>query len=98
MDRENSPLTLRQQRAAETILEDERLTSDLMDMQAIPLIEWASKQAAAVAADPWRSDDEVDTALSSIRRAVRRVVAVAADEFDPERLVTLAEEALKKET
>jgi broad specificity phosphatase PhoE len=98
MDRENAPLTLRQQRAAETILEDERLTSDLTDVQARPLTEWASQQAAAAAANPWRSDDEVDTAISSIRRAVRWVAAVAADEFDPERLVTLAEEALKKET
>lgn len=83
----------RQQRAAERILEDEGLTGTLTDAQARPLIDWASAQAARVAADPTRSDAEVDAALGALRQALLRVSSTAADAQDAERLVALAQQA-----
>ena len=93
---EQQPLTKRQQRAVDYILEDERLTSDLTDNQARPLIAWATAQAATAAADQTRSDEEVDAALQAIRRALLRVASTAASahEHDAERLVMLAQHAL----
>ncbi|NJN65794.1 MAG: hypothetical protein HC884_03305 [Chloroflexaceae bacterium] len=85
----------RPQRAAERILDDERLTSDLTDDQARPLIEWASYQAALVASDPNRSDEDVDAAVTALRRAVLRVASIAPDEHDPERLLALARQQLE---
>ncbi len=90
-------MTERQLRAAEYFMEHQRLTSDLVDDQARPLIQWASYQAALAAGDPERTDEELDTIMQSIRRAIRWVVANAADEFDPERLVALANQARERE-
>jgi hypothetical protein len=89
-------LTERQQRAAERILEDERLTRDLTDDQARPLVEWASTQAALVAADTTCSETELDDRIAAIRRAVVHVGRTAAGEHDAARLVALAQESLEK--
>lgn len=86
----------RRRRAIETISEDERLTSDLTDDQAKPLLEWASYQVNLVASDPSYSDEAVEGVIQSVRRAVRQVGRSAADEFDPERLVSLARTLLQK--
>lgn len=93
----DSALAERQQRAAEHILDDERLTSDLTDDQACPLIEWASYQAALAASDPRRTDEAVDAAVSTLRRAVLRAASIASreQEHDPERLVALARQQLE---
>lgn len=83
----------RQARAAERLLEDEGLTGDLTDDQAKPLLEWASAEAARAAADPAKTEEELDEALRAIRRAVLKAAQEGASE-DGERLVARAEEAL----
>jgi hypothetical protein len=88
----------RQQEAVERIQEDERLTSDLTDDQARPLIEWASYQAAMAATNAALSDEAVAQAVSAIRRAIFRVSSDAPDEHDPDTLVALAQQALEKGT
>lgn len=95
---EQHNLTERQQRAVEYIFEDERLTSDLTDDQARPLIAWATAQAATAAADLTRSDEEIDATLRAIRRALLCVASTAASahEHDAERLVMLAQQALSQ--
>ncbi len=90
---EGASLSERQQRAIERISEDERLTSDLTDTQALPLLQWAREQAALAAAAAQSSEEE-EHALRRIRRAVRRVAASAADVFDAARLHALACAAL----
>lgn len=96
-------LTERQQRAAESIQENETLTSDLTDNQARTLLDWASYQAALIAGDPSRSDQAVDEAVKTIRRAVRHIASNIAgtggtneDEYevDAEHLLTLAQQEL----
>jgi len=91
-----APLTERQQLAAERILEDEGLTGDLTDAQASALLEWASAEAAHIAADMAISDAEVEAAVTAIRRAVSQVATSAAAEIEPERLVILAQKALRQ--
>lgn len=97
MKRQDDHLTARQQRASEYLLEDEGLTGDLVDDQARPLLDWATSQANLVAADPARSDDEVQAMVKAIRRAVRHIASTAADEYDPQRLVALAAQKLVEE-
>lgn len=92
----NPPLTDRQQLAAELILEDEGLTDDLPDAQASALLEWASAEVARIAADMAISDAEVEAAVMAIRRAVSQVATPAAAEIEPERLVILAQQALRQ--
>jgi L-lactate utilization protein LutC len=87
----------RQQRASEYFLENERLTRNLTDDQARPLIEWASQQAAWMAADPARSDADVEQVLQAIRRAVLTVAHTAAHEHDRARLEELARAALAQQ-
>ncbi len=65
-------LLRRQQHAAERIQEDESLTADLTDTQARPVLRWAEQQATLIAADPSRSDAEVDAMLDLLRRAIKR--------------------------
>lgn len=65
-------LLRRQQHAAEQIQEDESLTADLTDTQAGPVLRWAEQQATLIAADPSRSDAEVDAMLALLRRAIKR--------------------------
>ncbi len=65
-------LLRRQQHAAERMQEDESLTADLTDTQAAPVLRWAEQQATLIAADPSRSDAEVDTMLALLRRAIKR--------------------------
>ncbi|NJL03895.1 MAG: hypothetical protein HC911_03050 [Chloroflexaceae bacterium] len=65
-------LLRRQQHAAERIQEDESLTADLTDTQASPVLRWAEQQATLIAADPSRSDAEVDAMLDLLRRAIKR--------------------------
>jgi hypothetical protein len=98
MERDDTYLHARQQRASEYFLENERLTRNLTDDQARPLITWASQQAAWFAADPARSDAEVEQALQAIRRAVLSVAQNAADEHDSARLEALAYAALAQQT
>jgi hypothetical protein len=88
-------LAARQQRASEYIQENERLTGDLADEQARPLIEWASYQASTFAADPTRSDDDVDTLLMALRRVVSYIARTAPDEHNPTTLIALAEQTLR---
>jgi hypothetical protein len=91
-------LEARQRRASEYFLENERLTRDLTDDQARPLITWASQQAAQVAADPAYSDAQVEQALQAIRRALRTAAQCATDEHDSARLEALARAALVQQT
>ncbi len=88
-------LTRRQQRASDYFLEHERLTRDLTDDQARPLIEWASQQAAQFAADPSHSDDMVEARLQAIRQAVRQAIQAAPDQPGTV-LVALAVQALQQ--
>ncbi len=88
----------RQQAAVERIQEDERLTSDLTDDQARPLIEWACYQAAMAATNAELSDEAVEQAVSAIRRAIFQVASDAPNEHDPDQLVALAQQALEKGT
>lgn len=84
----------RQQRAVERIVEDEGLTGDLTDDQARPLIDWASARVAQVAGDPAQSDADVAAWVTAVRQAVLHVASTASDEYDPQRLLALAEQAL----
>lgn len=84
--------TSRQQRVVERILEDERLRGDLEDTAAKALLAWATKRAGSIAADPTRSDEQVDAATQAVRRATLR--AAESGESDPARVVELAEAAL----
>src|SRR5688572_6211540 len=78
----------RQQRMAERILEDENLRGDLEDKAANALVDWASKRAAAAAADPDRSDAAVEAQVQAIRQAAR--AAALSGETAPKRLIALA--------
>ena len=78
----------RQQRMAERILEDENLRGDLEDKAANALVDWASKRAAAVAADPDLSDAAVEAQVQAIRQAAR--AAALSGETAPKRLIALA--------
>jgi hypothetical protein len=82
-------LTPRQQRAIESVLEDESLTADLKDDQAAVLIRWAGEQAR-VAAAPDYSDVEMAEAVRSIRVTVRRVAREAGEGTDPQQLIAAA--------
>ena len=82
----------RQQRMAERILEDERLRGDLEDDAATALVDWASKRAAAAAADPARPDAAVEAEVEAIRKAAR--AAARSGETEPQRLIGLAEARL----
>jgi hypothetical protein len=93
----DDPLSKRQQRAAEAILEDERLTGDLTDERATLLIEWASQRAVFAAANPNDSDEEIDQRVRAIRWAVRHAARTALETDDAKRLVERAEELLTKE-
>lgn len=84
----------RQQRVVERILEDERLRGDLEDTAATALINWASARAEAAAADPARPDDAVEAEVQAVRMAARS--AARSAESDPQRLIALAEAALKQ--
>jgi hypothetical protein len=92
----HAPLTERQQRAAERITEDEGLTSSLTDDQARPIIEWACYQAALLAADPARSDEEVETLVTAIRRAILVVDSTATAEHAPGHLLELVQKELEQ--
>lgn len=92
------PLTERQRHAVEAILDDERLTRDLTDDQAQPLIEWATARVSQAAADTTRSDNDIEQCIAAIRHAVRTVGKTASSEHTPEQLVSLAEETLEKDT
>lgn len=78
----------RQQRMAERILEDENLRGDLEDDAATALVDWASKQAAATAADSARTDAVVEAQVQAIRQAAR--AAAISGETEPQGLITLA--------
>jgi hypothetical protein len=82
----------RQQRMVERIQEDERLPGDLPDDAATALVEWASRRAAAAAADPQRPDAAVEAEVQMIRAAAR--AAARAGEQDVPRLLALAEAEL----
>jgi hypothetical protein len=97
MDRDDARFRARQQRASDYFLENERLTRNLTDDQARPLITWASQQAAWFAADPAHSDADVEQALQAIRRAVLTVAQTAAHEHDSARLEALARAALAQQ-
>ncbi|PDW00520.1 hypothetical protein [Candidatus Chloroploca asiatica] len=86
-------LTPRQEMAAERLMEDEGLTGDLLDVQAAPLIRWATEAAVKVAV-PEASEEEEEAGLRAIAQAVRQVARSAGAEGDPDRLVALAEAAL----
>jgi len=88
--------TDRQERVVERILEDESLRGELEDPAATALINWASERAGTIAADPSRSDPEVDAAAQAIRTAARQ--AATSGEQEPERVVALAEAALAKQS
>lgn len=95
----NPPLrTKRQLYAVEAILDDERLTRDLTDAQAQPLIEWATTRVSQVAADTSRSDNDIEEFIAAIRSAIRTVGKTASYEHTPEQLLSLAEHTLKKDT
>jgi len=78
----------RQQRMAERILEDENLRGDLEDDAATALVDWASKRAAAAAADPARTDADVEAQVQAIRQAAS--AAARSGETEPQRLIALA--------
>ena len=78
----------REQRMAERILEDESLRGDLEDDAATALVDWASAQAAAAAADPDRTDATVEAQVQAIRKAAR--AAALSGETEPKRLIALA--------
>src|SRR5215213_10857729 len=78
----------REQRMTERILEDESLRGDLEDDAASALIDWASAQAAAAAADPDRTDAAVEVQVQAIRKAAR--AAALSGETEPKRLIALA--------
>jgi hypothetical protein len=82
----------RQQRMVERIQEDERLRGDLEDSAATALVNWASERAAKAAADPARPDDAVEAEVQMVRKAAQ--AAARSGESDPQRLLSLAEEAL----
>ncbi len=84
----------RQQQAAERIMEDPGLTGDLTDDLAGPLIEWASRQAAHIAADAARSDAEVDVGIGAIRRTLLQVTPLATTDHTAGQLVVLARHTL----
>lgn len=90
-------IVARQQRASDYFLENERLTRNLTDSQATPLIEWASHQARQLAADPARSDQEVEELIGALRRAIVQAGRAAAAEPDPYRLLLLARQAFAAE-
>jgi hypothetical protein len=73
---------------AERILEDENLRGDLEDDAATALVDWASKRAAAAAADPARTDAVVEAQVQAIRQAAR--AAARSGETEPQRLIALA--------
>lgn len=87
-------LAERQQRAAERLMDDERLTSDLTDDQAQPLMEWAMYQIALAAGNPACSDHQLEEITTALRRTIFQVSMIAneTDEHDGERLVALANE------
>jgi hypothetical protein len=85
----------RQQRLIERLQEDERLRGDLEDTAATALITWASNLVARATEDPARADDEVETEVQAIRRAVR--TAAYSGEQDPDQVVSIANEALGKQ-
>jgi hypothetical protein len=87
-------LLARRQRASDYLLGNERLTRELTDDQARVLLDWASQQTDRAAADRACSDQELDSLLQAVRRAVRHVARTSADEHDPARLMWLAERAL----
>ncbi len=87
-------LTPRQQRAAETISDNERLTADLKDDAAIALLDWARAHAAQVAGDATRSDAQVEEVVQAIARAVRHATKHAATVGDTAALVALAQARL----
>ena len=78
----------REQRMAERILEDESLRGDLEEDAATALVDWASAQAAAAAADPDRTDAAVEAQVQAIRQAAR--AAARSGETEPQRLIALA--------
>src|SRR3954449_10609332 len=82
------PTNERQQRMAERILEDESLRGDLEDDAATALVNWASAQAAAAAADPDRADAVVEAQVQAIRKAAH--AAALSGETEPKRLIALA--------
>lgn len=88
------PLTERQQRAVEYFLDNESLTSDLTDELARPLIEWATTHAAQAAADEQYTDEDLDSLLVALRRAVRHVASDPMDDDTPEQLWARADDAL----
>ena len=77
----------RQQRAAERLLEDERLRGSMTDEELEPLFEWAlatvDRVAAATAAEASApADEQIERALAAVRRAfaaVERVLALASE-------------------
>ncbi len=89
-------LTERQQHVSEWLMEDAGLTGDLLDSQAGPIITWATRLAAAIAADEARSDAEVDAAISVIRRAIMRVVSAAAMDDSPADLLTRLQQTVTR--
>jgi hypothetical protein len=78
----------REQRMAERILEDESLRGDLEDDAATALVDWASAQAAAAAAESDRTDAAVENQVQAIRKAAR--AAALSGETEPKRLIALA--------
>ncbi len=78
----------REQRMAERILEDESLRGDLEDDAATALVDWASAQAAAAAANLERTDAVVEAHVQAIRKAAR--AAALSGETEPKRLIALA--------
>jgi hypothetical protein len=89
-------IAARQQRVREYFQENERLTRELTDEQARALITWASEYVSSIAADPSRSDAQIDSLLQAVRQAVRHVARTFAHEQDSTRLVLLARQALEQ--
>jgi hypothetical protein len=64
-------LESRHQRAAERLLEDERVRGDVTDEEFQPLIDWALTAIDRVVMDG--SDQDVDTATEQIRTVIRAI-------------------------
>lgn len=89
-------LLRRQQTAADAIADAEGLTADLTDQQAVPVLDWATRQATIIASDASRSDAEVETMVALVRQAVYRAGHAAIGTQPPEQIINAACRALRE--
>ncbi len=73
----------RRRAASERILEDESLTSDLLDPAARVLLDWGQAQVEALVAQGTPSR-EFDARLADLRRTLKRIARQAGEEATPE--------------